>query len=204
VSRAMFIVGAPLAIAADVPLARMLRRARPRPFGLTAPTVVPAMVSSAEGDGLNGVVSVELCYGRMLSVTGPLAEVQTCFSDHDCYPSTLQEAIIRAERRDQAWAQKDWAADTGVFSPVPEVRVPADGFEQCERHIVAAGHEHLVTVISRGTYEALRFAVDSTVVTAVARTGFPERPQFDVVEDLEPYLAGRRRFFLSWLRFWKQ
>jgi hypothetical protein len=64
---------------------------------------------------------VELYYGRMLSVTGPLTEVQTCFSDHDCYPSTL-----------------------------------------------------------------------------------PERPQFDVIEDLEPYLAGRRRFFLSWFRFWEQ
>jgi hypothetical protein len=41
------------------------------------------------------------------------------------------------------------------------------------------------------------------VVTAVARLGFPERPIFDVVEDLEPYLAEHRRFILSWLRIWE-
>lgn len=145
-SRVMLIVGAPLALAADVPLARMLRRARPRPFGLTVPAVMPAMVSSAEADG----------------------------------------------------------SGDGVFSPVPAVQVPADGFKQSERQIVAAGHDYLVPVISRGVYEALRFTADATVITAVARMGFPERLQFDVIEDLEPYLVGRKRFFLSWLRFWER
>jgi hypothetical protein len=200
----MLIVGAPLALAADVPLARMLRRARPRPFGLTVPAVMPAMVNSAEADGSGDVASVELCYGRMLNVTGPLIEVQTCFYDDDGDPSAVQEAIIRAELRDQAWARQDWAADTGVFSPVPAVQVPADGFKQSERQIVAAGHDYLVPVISRGVYEALRFTADATVITAVARMGFPERLQFDVIEDLEPYLVGRKRFFLSWLRFWER
>jgi hypothetical protein len=190
VSRVMLIVGAPLALAADVPLARMLRRARPRPFGLTVPAVMPAMVSSAEADGSGDVASVELCYGRMLNVTGPLIEVQTCFYDDDGDPSAVQEAIIRAELRDQAWARQDWAADTGVFSPVPAVQVPADGFKQSERQIVAAGHDYLVPVISRGVYEALRFTADATVITAVARMGFPERLQFDVIEDLEPIWSG--------------
>jgi len=36
----------------------------------------------------------------------------------------------------------------------------------------------------------------------VARLGFPGRPTFDVVEDVEPYLIEYRRFILSWLRFW--
>ena len=40
---------------------------------------MPAMVSSAEADGSGDVASVELCYGQMLNVTGPLIEVQTCF-----------------------------------------------------------------------------------------------------------------------------
>jgi hypothetical protein len=60
-----------------------------------------------------------------------------------------------------------------------------------------------VPAISHGSYEALRFDHDSMVVTAVARAGFLERPQFDVVEDLEPYLLEHRRFILSWLRFWE-
>jgi len=202
-SRVMFMVGAPLALAADVSLARSLRRARPRPFGLTVPAVMPAMVSSAEVEGSGDVASVELCYGRMLNVAGPLIEVQTCFYDDDGDSSTVQEAIVRAELRDQAWVRKDWAADTGVFSSMPAVQVPADGFKQSERQIVAAGHDYLVPVISRGVYEALRFTADAMVITAVARKGFPERPLFDVVEDLEPYLAGRKRFFLGWLRFWE-
>jgi hypothetical protein len=50
-------VGAPLALAADVPVARILRRARPRLFGLTVPAVMPAMVSSAEADGSGDVAS---------------------------------------------------------------------------------------------------------------------------------------------------
>jgi hypothetical protein len=203
-SRVMLMVGAPLALAADVPLARMLRRARPRPFGLTVPAVTPAMVSSAEAEGSGDIGSVELCYGRMLKVTGPLIEVQTSYYDDDGDQSAVQEAIIRAELRDEAWVRKDWGADTGVFSPVPAVRVPEDGFTQSERQIVAAGHDYLVPVTSRGVYEALRFTADAAVVTAVARMGFPERVQFDVIEDLEPYLAGRKRFFLSWLRFWEQ
>jgi hypothetical protein len=83
------------------------------------------------------------------------------------------------------------------------VRVPADGFEHHERVVVVAGQEQRVPVLSRGSYEALRFDHDSVVVTAVARAGFPEAPRFDVVEDLEPYQAEHRRFILSWLRFWE-
>jgi hypothetical protein len=78
-----------------------------------------------------------------------------------------------------------------------------DDIERHERIIVAAGQECRLPVISRGSYEAVRFVYDSAVVTAVARLGFPESPRFDVVEDLEPYLAGHRRFILSWLRFWQ-
>ena len=38
------------------------------------------------------------------------------------------------------------------------------------------------------------------VVTAAARLGF-EGVSFEVVDDLEPYLAGYTRFVLGWLRF---
>jgi hypothetical protein len=33
--------------------------------------------------------------------------------------------------------------------------------------------------------------------------GFPDRPAFNAIEDLEPYLAEHRRFIRGWLRFWK-
>jgi hypothetical protein len=202
VSRAKLALGVPLAMAAEVALFAMLRRARPRPFGLSAPAVTPAMLSSAGQSELSSFTSVVLCYGRPLAVAGPLTEVQTCFSG-DCDVLTLQEMIIRAELRDQAWAREDWEADPGVFTSVPEVQVPADGFEHHELVVIVAGQERHVPVASRGHYEALRFDHGSMVVTAVARTGFPEGPGFDVVEDLEPYLLEHRRFILSWLRFWE-
>jgi hypothetical protein len=67
-----------------------------------------------------------------------------------------------------------------------------------------AGQERQIPVTLHHRYEALRFAHESMVVTAVARLGFPDRPQFELVNDLEPYLAAHRRFILSWLRFWEQ
>jgi len=153
--------------------------------------------------GFSRCTEVVLCYGRPLHTAGPLTEVETCFPGGEADQPALQETITRAELRDQAWAREDWESDPGVFASVPEVRVPAEGFERRERLVVVAGQEHRVPVISRGSYEALRFDHDSKCVTAVARTGFPERLRFDVVEDLEPYLAEHRRFILSWLRFWE-
>lgn len=134
-------------------------------------------------------------------MAGPLTEVETCFSGRDCYLPALEETITLAELRDEAWAREDWESELGAFEPEPEVRVPADGFEREERAVIVAGQEHRLAVVSRGSYEALRFVRNPVVVTAVARLGFPQRPTFDVVEDLEPYLAEHRRFIRSWLRF---
>jgi hypothetical protein len=202
VSRAKLALGVPLAMAADVALFALLRRSRLCPFGLSNAGATPAMLSSAGSIGFSSCTEVVLCYGRPLDAAGPLTEVETRFSGGEGDLPALQETITRAELRDQAWAREDWEGDPGVFVPVPEVRVPADGFERRERVVVVAGRERRVPVISRGSYEALRFDHDSMVVTAVARAGFPKRPRFDVVEDLDPYLAEHRRFILSWLRFW--
>lgn len=203
-SRAKFALAVPVAMAADLVLFTLLRRAHPRPFGLSAtPAVKPAMLSSAGQREFHSFMDVVLCYGRPLAVAGQLVEVQTCFAERDCYLPALEETITRAELRDQAWARHDWEGDPGMFSPAPQVRVAADGFGRDERIVVVASQERRVPVVSHGGYEALRFAHDSMVITAVARQGFPEKPRFDVVEDLEPYLAEHRRFILSWLRFWE-
>jgi hypothetical protein len=199
VSRAKLALGVPLAMAADAALFAMLRRSRPCPFGLSDADATPAMLSSAGSLGLSRCTEVVLCYGRPLHTAGPLTEVETCFPGGEAGRPALQEMITRAVLRDQAWAREDWEGDQGVFAPGPAVRGPADGFERGERVVVVAGQQHRVPVISRGGYEALRFEHESMVVTAVARAGFPERPRFDVVEDLEPYLAEHRRFILSWL-----
>jgi hypothetical protein len=198
-----FALGVPVAMVFDLAFFALLRRARPRPFGLsTIPDVTPAMLSSAGQSNLRTFSNLVLCYGRPLAVAGQLIEVQTCFAEQDCFVPSLQEAITRAEVRDRAWAHQDWEGDLGVFSPDPEVQVPADGFERADRIIVVAGQERRISVTSHGRYEALQFVHDSMTITAVARLGFPERSRLDIVEDLEPYLAEHRRFIFRWLRFW--
>jgi len=200
----MFALGVPAAMAADAVLFALLRRARPQPFGLSSPPVYPAMFRSA-GQGQPGrFSSVVLSYGRPLTSDGQLIEVETCFAEPDCFLPALEETITRAELRDRAWARRDWTAEPSVFAPVPGVHVPAGGFQRDEHVVVVAGQERQVPVTRHQGCEALRFAHDSKVVTVVARLGFPDRPQFELVNDLEPYLAEHRRFILSWLPFWEQ
>jgi hypothetical protein len=204
VSRAKFALGVPLALAADVALFSMLRRARPQPVGFIAPPVRPAMLGTGNESEGQGFTSIVLCYGRPLAVAGPFIEVQTCFSERDCHLPALEETITRARLRDDAWARQDWEREPGVFGSATGVEVPEDGFERQERAVVVAGQERRLPVVSQDGYEALRLDHHPMVVTAVARGGLPERPAFDVVADLEPYLAEHRRFILSWLKFWEE
>jgi hypothetical protein len=204
VSRARFALGVPVALAADMVFFALVRRARPRPFGLGAvPPHTPAMLGSYGSEGLHRVTEVVLSYGRPLAVAGTLTVVETCFSEPDCRLPALEETIWRARLRDEAWGGGDWEGEPNVFGLEPEVQVPADGFGREERAVVVSGRERPVEVVSRDGYEALRFAEGPVVVTAVARFGLGERPVFAVVEDLEPYMAEQRRFILSWLRFWE-
>jgi hypothetical protein len=203
VSRVMFAVGVPAAMAADTVLFALLRRARPQPFGLSSPAAYPAMLRSAGQRELRRFSSVALSYGRPLTAAGQLIEVETCFAEGDCFLPALEETIIRAEMRDEAWARHDWTAEPDVFGPIPDVHVPAGGFERHDRVVMVAGQERQLGVTRHHRCEALRFTYESMVVTAVARLGFPDRPQFELVTDLEPYLAEHRRFILSWLRFWE-
>jgi hypothetical protein len=199
----VFALGVPAAMAADTVLFALLRRARPQPFGVSSPALYPAMLSSAAQSQVRSFSSVVLSYGRPLTAAGQLIEVETCFAERDWLLPELEQMIGRAELRDQAWARRDWMAEPSVFGPGPDVDVRATGFESDERVILVAGQERRVPVTVRHRFEALRFAYDSTVVTAVSRLGFPDRAQFDLVTSLEPYLAERRRFVLSWLRFWE-
>lgn len=202
-SRAQLVIGAPIALAVSRWRFSKLRRVDPHPFGLAiAPSLMPVMLWSDEwGPGLTGV---SLSYGRPLAVCGQLIEVATCFSEPDCELPSLEEAIVRAERRDAAWARGDWENAPEMSGPEHfEIPAPPSGFDRQEHPVTAAGQERVVAVVSRRGYEALRFRHDSMVVTAVARLGFAGMPPFELVDDLEPYLAGYTRFVRGWLRFWQ-
>lgn len=201
-SRIQLAVGAPMALAVSRWRFSKLHRVDPHPFGLAiVPPLMPMMLSS-EGWG-PGLTDMSLSYGRPLAVSGQLVEVATCFSEPDCEMSSLQEAIARAQQRDAAWAREDWENAPEMSEPEPfGIPVLSAGFHRQERPVIIAGQQRVIPVVSRDGYEGLRFRHGSMLVTAVARLGF-EGMSFEVVDDLEPYLAGYTRFVLGWLRFWE-
>jgi hypothetical protein len=142
-------------------------------------------------------------YPHPRDVPRPLIEVMTCFSAARCYLPSAEEALVRAERQDAAYARGDWEDAAGPFDPPigpdPSVPVPASGFAREDRVVIIDGEQQVVPLVSYRHYAALRFHQDTKVVTAVARSGFADAPSFHTVDDLGPYVAGFRRFMLSML-----
>lgn len=200
-SRAQLVAGAPVALAVSRFRIAKLRRARPHPYALAEvpPTMPRILWSEGWGPGLTDMV---LAYGYPHAVAKPLIEVATCFAERDCFIPSLEEAITRAEHRDAFYARSEWVNAGGPFddSLPDEVPVPARAFDRDNRLVGVDGEEQAVTVVSSGDYAALRFRQGSVVVTAVARSGFPEPLAFRAIDDLEPYFAGYTRFVLGWLR----
>jgi hypothetical protein len=153
----------------------------------------------SEGYGA-GLIEIVLAYGHPHDVSKPLIQVQTCFSEQDCCSPSLGEAIARAEHRDACFARSEWVDAGDSFDPFPPVPVPDQSLDHSERTVAVDGEERAATVVSYGNYAALRFHQGSTVITAVARLGFPSPLSFRVIDDLEPYFAGYRRFVLGFLR----
>jgi hypothetical protein len=132
--------------------------------------------------------------------------VATYFSEPDCGLPSVEQALARAEHRDAAWARGDLEDMTAVFSPPGspwDVATRETDFAPDERAFTVNGEQVVTTVLSLGRYQGLHFRHGSTVVIAVARFGFPDGLSFQSVDDLEPYLTGRRRFVLSWLQLWQ-
>jgi hypothetical protein len=99
--------------------------------------------------------------------------VQTCFSEEDCYSPSLEEAIARAEHRDACFARLEWAEAGDSFDPFPELPVGDRDLDHNECILAVDGEERAVSVVSHGTYAALRFRQGPVLVTAVAWLGFP-------------------------------
>jgi hypothetical protein len=199
VSRVQLAAGAPVALAVSRFRFAKLRRVRPRPYALgDVPPDMPRLLWS-EGYG-PGLTQIVLAYGHPHDVRKPLIQVQTCFSDEDCWPPSLEEAIARAEHRDACFARRDWMAAGDFFDPCPGLAVPDRALDRTERILAVDGQERTGTVVSHGDYAAVRFSHGPVVVTAVARMGFAPVLSFRVIDDLEPYFAGYRRFVLGFLR----
>lgn len=201
ISRAKIAIGVPVGLAVSEITSFWLRRAHPRPVGLTVESAMPRMLGShGWGPGLT-YISLVYGYANPRDTARPKIEVMTCFSPPHCYLPSLEQVLARAAHADEADARDDWEDSTSPFGdPAFEVAVPAGGFSSQDRTVVLEGQHEVVSVVCFRHYEALRFRQDKKVVMAVARFGFPGTPSFHTVDDLRPYVAGRRRFTLSLLR----
>jgi hypothetical protein len=201
--RARFALEVPLALAISVPEFAALRRVRPRPMGLAPVPPGWLRILGTHGWG-PGLTDLSLVYGYPLRLDQPMVSVGTCFSEADCELISLEQLLGRARVADKAVEQGDPDYGGPIFSPALPGQeappAPSAEVERAERAVLVDGGSRTVTVASWREYRALRFRQDETVVTAVARHDFPAGLSFGWVEDLEPYFAGRRRFFLSWLR----
>jgi hypothetical protein len=198
VSRVQLVVGAPIALAVSRFRFAKLRRVRPRPYALSEAGPHMPRILWSEGFG-QGLTEVVLAYGHPHDVSKPLIQVQTCFSEEECYSPSLEEAIARAEHRDACFARLEWVEAGDSFDPFPELSVPEQDLDHNERILAVDGEERSVTVVSHRAYAALRFRQGPVLVTAVARLGFPPALSFRVIDDLEPYFAGYRRFVLGFI-----
>jgi hypothetical protein len=201
--RARFALEVPLALAISVPEFAALRRARPRPMGLApAPAGWPRILGT-HGWG-PGLTDLSLIYGYPLGLDQPALTVGTCFSEANCPLISLEQVLGRAHVADEAVARGDPDYGRPIYSPAfpgEEAPLPPPGeVRHTERTLLVDGGQRTVTVTSWREYEAVRFRQDEIVVTAVARHGLPADLSLGRIEDLRPYVAGQRRFFLSWLR----
>jgi hypothetical protein len=94
----------------------------------------------------------------------------------------------------------EWADADDSVEPFPPLPVPDRYLDHDERILAVDGKERAATVVSHGSDAALRFSLSPVLVTAVARLGFPPALVFRVIDGLEPYFAGYRRFVLRFLR----
>jgi hypothetical protein len=98
-----------------------------------------------------------LAYGYPHTVSRPLIEVATCFTEQGCSFPSLEVAIARAEHRDACFASSDWVDAGGPFDSFTGASVPDRQLGRDERTVTVDGEERAVTVLSYGDYAALRF-----------------------------------------------
>jgi hypothetical protein len=175
--------------------ANWLRELAPQPFGLHNDELrLPAFVGplviegsaviegAAEPSGL--LTDMKLCYGIQEDPLSPYIEVSTRFPPGR-RPATLRYELGEAAGRldPQLNGRPPWAGGKGHHPPKGPL-----GRGRVE--IVIAGSPRTAhTQIYRG-FHGLQFAHSGLPVTVIARGSWPDRPEFSLVTDLEPYLAA--------------
>jgi hypothetical protein len=189
----------------------VLRRLRPRPFGLAPGRWSPGQLSIGSESFEVGVVSglramltrspiplesMSLLFGNFFDLSMPLIEVTTHWNGgawRSAAPPSDRPAAAwelgRAERRDAAIARENW---TALYAD--DDSEPNGPFTRSSIDVIVDAQFRTVPVVSLKHYHALAFPADNMQVTVVSRHPIPELPRFELVTDLEPFLDGYARY----------
>lgn len=150
--------------------ASRLREFAPSPFGLVndelrLPAYAGPLTFSHEG-----LMRMTLCYGLPGDPLSPYIEVSTGFSpDHDMV--ALRFELVRT------------VGGSGQ-------RPPRGPLQRGRVEIVVAGSPRTAHTLIYRKFHGLQFSHLGLKVTAIARGGWSNRPEFALITDLEPYLAA--------------
>ncbi len=177
-------------------MASQARASVPQPFGLPE-MQLPKFLGSlrqavqaqptditARPAPLGPITSMMLCYGIPEDPQSEYLEVLTDFTSAHKDSVSLRSAIGQA-----VGMENDRRAGT---SGRPRRRYPAPRGSLRGRllDIVVAGQARTVHTQAHQNFNGLQFTHSGRAVTVIARGHWPERPAFDLINDLEPYLTA--------------
>jgi hypothetical protein len=168
--------------------ASQLRELAPRPFGLVndelrLPVSVGAYVVEGRA-GPSALLTMTLCYGIREDPLSPYIEVSTDFAPgHN--PVALRYELGRAAGRldPELAGGRPGRGDQGHRPPKGPL-----GRDRVE--IVVAGVPRTAHTQIYRDLHGLQFRASGLPVTVITRGHWPDRPQFALITDLEPYLAA--------------
>jgi hypothetical protein len=181
-------------------MASLLRRLAPKPFGLISQDAgLPVFVGSHSRGGSDDhlartrppgapppITSMTLCYGVPEDPLSPYVEVFTDFTPSHSATVGLRLALGRAA-----------GSESARLAGVPEHpglgthhKPPAGPLERGRLDIVVAGQPRTVRTQGYRGFHGLEFQHSGLLVQVITRRSWPDRPEFAVVTDLEPYLKA--------------
>lgn len=185
-----------LMVAMSRRMAGQLRQLAPKPMGLVNREAgLPAFVGShTQGGSAEGVgdirqrgtpppiSSMTLCYGTPEDPRSPYISVFTDFTPGHDDSVSLRYALGEAISSEQARL-------AGKLENHVPGKPPRGPLERGELQIIVAGQLRTVRTQAYQGFHGLQFSRAGLLVRVIARRSWPDRPEFAIITDLEPYLA---------------
>lgn len=167
-------------------MASRLRTLAPQPLGLVNDDLgLAAFVGShLEGGQPETVKSMTLCYGIPEDPLSPYIEVLTDFTPEHSETLQLRSVLSEAAGREKSRREAIPEHERRRRRP-PRGPLAAGSLE-----VSVAGRLRMVSTKSYDAFHGLQFSHAGLVATVVARAAWPDRPAFDLITNLEPYLTA--------------